>query len=199
MTAIRSRHPPYRKEDGVTVIDVALSDPRLLFSELDPSPIREKDLDSTTEDYIVGALRELGPGQPVKLVFHIPTAQLDGLDVAGVRESLKNYFSYRAWGEGESLRSLLRTAWISLAIGLAFLIGCLAVREFLIVAEGTAATVLKEGLLISGWVAMWRPIELLLYDWWPIWRRRRLYARLSATKVEFRTQDLTVSVPFPST
>ncbi|MBW7835596.1 MAG: hypothetical protein H3C28_03055 [Sphingomonadales bacterium] len=193
-----TRHPPYRKEDGVTVIDVALSDPRLLFSELDPSPIREKDLDDTTEDYIVGALREVGTGQPIKLVFHVPAAQLDGLDVAGVRESLKNYFSYRAWGEGESLRAMLRTAWVSLAIGLAFLIGCLAVRQFLIVAEDTAAAVLKEGLLISGWVAMWRPIELLLYDWWPIWRRRRLYTRLSKAPVEFRGSPLSMPSPFIS-
>jgi hypothetical protein len=24
---------------------------------------------------------------------------------------------------------------------------------------------LAEGLLIPGWVAMWHPIEMLLYDW----------------------------------
>ena len=45
-------------------------------------------------------------------------------------------------------------------------------------------TVLREGLLIGGWVAMWRPIEIFLYDWWPIRGEARLYDRLSASTVE---------------
>ncbi len=30
------------------------------------------------------------------------------------------------------------------------------------------AGVIREGLLIGGWVAMWRPLEVCQYDWWPI-------------------------------
>ena len=30
------------------------------------------------------------------------------------------------------------------------------------------AGVARESLLIGGWVAMWRPLEVFLYDWWPI-------------------------------
>ena len=30
---------------------------------------------------------------------------------------------------------------------------------------------------------MWRPFEIFLYDWWPILRRRRLYARLARMPV----------------
>jgi hypothetical protein len=37
----------------------------------------------------------------------------------------------------------------------------------------------RESLLIGGWVAMWRPLELFLYDWWPIRAEARLYDRLS--------------------
>lgn len=33
---------------------------------------------------------------------------------------------------------------------------------------------MSVGLIIIGWVAMWHPIEALLYDWWPI-REQRLY------------------------
>lgn len=25
---------------------------------------------------------------------------------------------------------------------------------------------LRESLVISGWVALWKPVELLLYDWY---------------------------------
>ena len=43
--------------------------------------------------------------------------------------------------------------------------------------------VIQESLLIGGWVAMWRPLEVFLYDWWPIRREARLYDRLSEMPV----------------
>ena len=42
---------------------------------------------------------------------------------------------------------------------------------------------LREGLAIGGWVAMWRPLEIFLYGWWPIRAEARLYDRLSAMPV----------------
>ena len=44
--------------------------------------------------------------------------------------------------------------------------------------------VLGEGLVIGGWVAMWRPIEILLYDWWPLRREIALRERLKDLTVE---------------
>ena len=41
----------------------------------------------------------------------------------------------------------------------------------------------SESLLIGGWVAMWRPIEVFLYEWWPIRAEARLYTRLSEMPV----------------
>ena len=37
---------------------------------------------------------------------------------------------------------------------------------------------------VPGWVAMWRPMEIYLYDWWPLKRRGTLLSRLSRMKVE---------------
>jgi hypothetical protein len=45
------------------------------------------------------------------------------------------------------------------------------------------AEILRETLLIGGWVVMWRRLEILLYEWWPIRSEARLYDRLSATPV----------------
>jgi hypothetical protein len=44
-----------------------------------------------------------------------------------------------------------------------------------------------EGLIILGWVANWRPLEIFLYDWWPLARRRRLFQRLAEMPVEVLT------------
>ena len=53
--------------------------------------------------------------------------------------------------------------------------------------------VVRESLSIGGWVAMWRPMEIFLYDWWPIRAEARLYGRLSAMPVRIRNVD-----PVPS-
>ena len=44
----------------------------------------------------------------------------------------------------------------------------------------------EESLIIVGWVANWRPIEIYLYDWWPIVRRIRLYRRIAAAHVRVK-------------
>ena len=49
--------------------------------------------------------------------------------------------------------------------------------------ERPLAALFRESLLIVGWVAMWRPLEIFLYDWWPILGECRLYARLSESTV----------------
>ena len=50
--------------------------------------------------------------------------------------------------------------------------------------SGTVADYLRQSLTIAGWVAMWRPMEIYLYDWWPIKRLRRNYSRLSEMPIE---------------
>ena len=42
----------------------------------------------------------------------------------------------------------------------------------------------KLGLQIVGWVAMWRPLEIFLYDWWPVRNDRLLMDRLARMKVQ---------------
>jgi len=53
--------------------------------------------------------------------------------------------------------------------------------------------VIEESLLIFGWVANWRPIEIFLYDWWPINRRRNLYRRIATAQVELRPYKQTAA------
>ena len=51
------------------------------------------------------------------------------------------------------------------------------------VTENGFSDVLREGFLIGGWVAMWRPLEVFLYDWWPILGDVRMFDRLSEMPV----------------
>ena len=73
----------------------------------------------------------------------------------------------------------------SLAIGLLFLAACVLTSKLVFGSGGgTWAGIARESLTIAGWVAMWRPMEIYLYDWWPMRRRGRVYSKLSQMPVE---------------
>jgi hypothetical protein len=83
------------------------------------------------------------------------------------------------------LRQLMQRGRVSLVIGLAFLGACIAAANLI----GQASTsplvgIIKESLTIGGWVAMWRPLEIFLYDWWPLTARRRTLKKLSVAPVQ---------------
>ncbi len=69
--------------------------------------------------------------------------------------------------------------------GLAFVALCLlgaeAIGQW---GTGTAHTIARESLIIGGWVAMWRPLQLFLYDWWPLARRIGTYKALALAHVK---------------
>ena len=108
-------------------------------------------------------------------------------------EAIHEYFAQRALETRRQLRELFRRGRISLAIALVFLgaamaasdlIGGLTVNRF--------AAVVSEGLIIGGWVAMWRPLEVFLYDWWPVRADVRLAERLSTMPVDIEYRELSL-------
>jgi hypothetical protein len=61
----------------------------------------------------------------------------------------------------------------------------MAAREFaLTYAQNAVLRILGEGLLILGWVAMWGPLDVFLYGWWPIVGRCRILERLAVVDVD---------------
>jgi hypothetical protein len=108
-----------------------------------------------------------------------------------VREALGRYFSYRAEIVGRDLNELFRVGRQSLLIGIAVLATCVLSARAITAALGNdnLAGVMRESLIILGWVANWKPIEIFLYDWWPLARRRDLYRRLAATSVDLRPTE----------
>ena len=171
------------------VIQIRLVELKQLFNAIDPAPFREKDLDPKAEEFIVGWARELPAGVPLTLVVRLDRASVP--DEAGMlHDAVSQYFGMRSQVTGRRLRQLFRVGRTSLLIGLLFLALSFALGEVIeSTLEGRFGALLREGLLIGGWVAMWRPLEIFLYDWWPIRSERKLYDRLSAMPVRIAYAD----------
>jgi len=175
---------PASRGSSTPAAQIELNLSRMLFNSFDPSPFHERDLDRDAEEYIVSSAEEVPRQRSLSLVIYLPADQLLDAGPPDLNESIHNYFAYRETIERRRLRLLFRDGRIALVTGVLFLFACLLLRGLLrTVGDETVLGVLGEGLLIIGWVAMWRPLEIFLYEWVPISRRCRVFAKLSKIPV----------------
>lgn len=178
--------PKSDKKETPHPIDIRLKTVGDLFASLDPSPLVERDLDDAVEEFIVDWVNDLPQSGPVVLVLHLTEPAAD-TDPETLRESVRNYFAFMAEREAKRMRRLWREGRQALTVGLLFLLICTGLSQAAVAfIGGPIGAALREGLLIIGWVANWRPVEIFLYDWRPIRRRQRTYERLSRLAVEIK-------------
>jgi hypothetical protein len=179
------------------LIEVDLKTPEQMFNSLDPSPFHERDLDEKAERFIVGWAREANRSEKLQLVVNLPRHAQSSEAARRIPDAIHNHFSYRELQARQDLRELLRFGRYSLTVGLLVLVMCfIAIRTISMLTDTNAVTLpIVESLLILGWVANWRPLEIFLYDWWPARRQVLLFQRLSTMPVEVRLSSMTNSVP----
>jgi hypothetical protein len=171
----------------VATIEIKLGKLQQLFNSLDPSPFHDRDLDHDAEEYIVGWAEEIALHLPLKLVIHLPQDQLGSADQPALERAIHNYFGYQQQQSRRRLRLIFHDGRIALAVGIAFLFVCILIRQVAhSFGSGTASEIIAEGMLIAGWVAMWRPLDTFLYDWWPIRRRGWVLGKLAEMPVLVR-------------
>jgi len=166
------------------LIEVHVSELKQLFNAIDPSPFRERDLDPNAEEFITNWAREASPSAVFGLAVYLDRPAGLPNEPVELREAIHQFFRHRAELSRQRLRELLRRGRTSLIIGVCALGVSLAAGNLIArFVSNHIADILKEGLLIGGWVAMWRPMEIFLYDWWPIRAEAALADRLSVMPV----------------
>ena len=173
---------------GTSTIELTVQEVAQLFETLDPYPFHERDLDKDAEEFIVGWARELPSDHTLKIVVHLPAAEAQSRAAGDLERAVKGFFRLRAQAVDRELRELYRIGRMSLVIGHAVLVICVVAAQYveLIIADGPLKVITRESLIILGWVANWRPLEIFLYEWWPIARRRNLFRRLAVAAIELR-------------
>jgi len=158
-----------------------------LFNSFDPSPFYEKDLDADAEQFLVSWARELHPHADLRLTLYLKIAPAEPQPERWLVQAIHHHFAERARLARADLRELLREGRTSLVIAIAFLSACLLLARFIAtLTAGVTAQLFQEGLTIAGWVAMWRPLQIYLYEWWPLLQKQRLHERMSRMPVELR-------------
>ena len=153
----------YRRHGESLLIEMKLNSLAQLFTLLDPSPFFEKDLTRTprpiswTRRASSRSRRRCASSSTCRRRRFSRTppsrwrTRSTTTSTTRPRLPTPNCASSCARGRG------------SLLIGLTFLAACLSARELIAgLGTGTVYEIVQEGLLISGWVAMWRPIQIFL-------------------------------------
>lgn len=167
------------------VIELRLRDSAQLFNTLDPFPFRERDLATEAVEYIVDWAQDLPKDKPIRIVVHLQSrGREQGAAPDDIARAIAACFADKAKTEAKALRQHFKDTRRAFLIGIPLLAVCLfAAWQLSLKADGAVGRLVSESLIIVGWVVLWRPAEMCLYDWLPMVRRKKLYRRLAEAVV----------------
>jgi|ERR1051325_1955179 hypothetical protein len=150
------------------------------------SPFRRRRLKEEAEGFLVEQASALPRCASAKLLISLPHGE--AARECEVMDAVHEHFNYRRIEAEKQLQHIRRFGWTSLAIALVFLsVAMLLVqtmRRYL--PANNLVSVITTGLTVFAWVALWRPGELLLYEWYPFTRDVRLFRKLEQCEIRFR-------------
>ena len=157
------------------------------INELLRSPIsiyHKRTLKSDAEEFIVEEAEALPRKGAINMKVHLPLSEVKHKD--DVALAIHRHFSYRREQSQKKYKGVLAYGWRILFIALCLLAVIFSLTEITLHLMGDNRLVLfiRESFIILGWVALWRPMELLLYDWYPIKTNINLYYRLEHSNVQ---------------
>ena len=169
-------------------IDIHLRDLRHFFATPDIDPFEGEGLAESGIDRLASLLaaRRGWRRHPVLARLHVASTPGNAALAPRMAVALARYCDARHQYAERKLLETRREGLRTLIVGVLFLslcIGVAAAIESSAMSDMLVGELLTEGAIIAGWVGLWRPIEILLFDWWPYARDRALYARLQGLAI----------------
>lgn len=182
----------YQREGDVVFVELALRTPRQLFDDRDPAPFRARDLDDDAVQWLLDAIDEIPRGTRVSFLLHFAEHSDDpNFSESAIGQAIRAHFRYLLGMNRRAVRAQIRYGLWSLMFAGTVLGLCMGGESALrpLAATRPWAAVGREGLVILGWVALWRPLETILFAWWPFMTRSRLLHRVLRAEVRVRRID----------
>jgi hypothetical protein len=176
----------YQVEDGRVLIQMKLSSVLQLFNSFDPAPFHEKELDNNAENYIVDAVKDFPPKTRFKIVIYLPEVIIGTKEALRIPEAIRSHFEYNSLMQKRKFRERFIYGEFALIVGLSFLaiatIASLAIDAYS--SSLPVAHLIANALEVTGWVAMWEPVTVFLFQLWPIVKQRKIYEKISRMEID---------------
>jgi hypothetical protein len=169
-------------------VDLYLSDIHNFFQTPEIDPFLGENIEASGIDQLIDTMnarpsRQRGIRQ---IIIHLPSAMIEPGLPAKVSAAINNYCNAQIRLAVQKKREIWLEGRKSLRIGLVFWAICLALSllfEEVIFTRHAFGRLFGEGFIIAGWVGLWRPAELLLYDWRPYSREKKRYEEIKTMDV----------------
>ena len=166
-------------------IIIPLENVEQLLEPCPPSPFRRRRLREEAEQYIIKHAIALPRHAAAKLVISLPQSR--SINGQMITNAVHQHFNFRRLEAEKKLSNTRRFGWRTLIVALVFLTVAMLLVQLMkrYLPMGNLVSVLVEGLTVFAWVALWRPGELLLYEWYPFKRDARLFRKLEESEIRF--------------
>ena len=175
--------PPH----NATLIEIRAEDRSLLFDPYDPAPMRLRTVSESADAFILQRARHAPKHAPlrVRVLLH----KHDAACCEDVQAAFQQHFARREREQRANMRSLFAEGAVMAVKGIAVALVLVTVARLLAGSfESLMVTKIANVMSMIVWVIIWRPADMLIYDWVPIRNDRRLYDRLASAPVDCLAQ-----------
>ena len=144
-------------------------------------------LSSDAEEVIIEEATMASSNDHIHLKIYLHKDEISRKDE--ILTAIHQHFFYRRKKSERELKRVLELGWTTLLISIVFL-GLLVFLTLFVIKllpESGLSLTFREILIILGWVALWRPADLLFYEWRPFKREVKLFRKLEQCMVEIVT------------
>lgn len=176
------------RTEGKIAIDMWFKTLDQLFDASDPFPFPEKELTDLAEDSIFEAVIDLFLRKDVDLILHIPRGSVSPSDEDQLANSVRRHFTFRLDDLAREKKSSWREGQVSVLLALMnAIIGTFVFYLYFQNPTPSFLSSLVVGVfVIINWVTIWDTYEYFVYDWRKLWRKYRVYEKLSRVNVVIR-------------
>lgn len=141
-------------------------------------------LQTDAEEFIIEEAEALPLKAPINIKVHLALSEVKYKD--DIAPAIRRHFSYRREQSQKEYKRIFKYGWRILFIALGLLAVIFSITEiaFYYMPDNKPVRFIHESFIILSWVALWRPLELLLYEWYPVKTDINLYSRLENSSVE---------------
>jgi len=174
-------------------IELEINSCRQLFEAPELDPLKGVVDDRSGMEQILDELRAKPAAREIRVTCAVADEQYSDNMAADYRAALSGYCSARVRQLTRDQVAIRHQGIRALQIGLVFRGICLLLSILFFGMEDLfpfSSHFLGEGFLIVGWVALWYPAEMLLFERWEIARERKYYERLRNVTLQVRPLKL---------
>jgi hypothetical protein len=167
------------------------------FSIPDPDPFAGNQLYEPGIDLVYDQARASRVKNDLHLILYLPKNQVSGTNEKNLKTGIVDYCNFQIYKLQNSLAMQKRQGRRTLIYGLTILIICLLLSGLGFYLTSIASTAfiyalggfMYNGFMIIGWVSLWTPTSMLLFERWPDIISKKTYERINKMRIEIRPEQ----------